>query len=94
MDGFSFPQVLAIKSCQNLRKVPKKTKPFLPKPEEVPERPKKTKVPEVLGPGDLQNFGFFSVPPQVLTVFFLKTLPEPEELPKKPKSRGENLAKT
>ena len=34
----------------------------------------------------------FLVPPQVLTIFSLKTLPEPEEVPKKPKSGGENLA--
>ena len=66
---------------------------ILPKPEEVPKKPKKTKVSEVLGPGDLQNFGFFGTSSGFDNIF-LKTLPEPEEVPKKPKSRGENLAKT
>ena len=73
--------------------VPKKTKPFLPKPEEVPKRQKKTKFQKSWGLETSRILGFL-VPPQVLTIFSLKTLPEPEEVPKKPKSRGENLAKT
>ena len=64
--------------CQNLRRY---------------QKDQKTKVPKVLGPGDLQNFGFL-VPPRFLARFSRKILPEPEEVPKKPKSRGENLAKT
>ena len=50
------------KLCQNLRKYQKNQSlevKILPKPEEVPKKTKKNKVPEVLGPGDLQNFGFF-----------------------------------
>ena len=78
----------------------------MPKPEEVPKKPKsrgeylaKTcgdtkknpkKVSEVLGL-EVSRILFFL---QVLTIFSLKTLPEPEEVPKKPKSRGEHLAKT
>ena len=81
---------------------------MLPKPEEVPKKTKsrgenlaktcggtkKTKKSfGGLGLGGLKKFSVFLVPPQVLTMFCLKTLPEPEEVPKK-KSRGENLAKT
>ena len=83
---------------------------MLPKPEEVPKKPKsrgenlaktgggtkknqKNKVPEVLGPGGLKNFGFFGTS-SGLARFSGKILPEPEEVPKKPKSRDENLAKT
>ena len=68
---------------------------ILPKPEEVPKKPKKKKKSfGGLRLGGFKNFGFFLVPPQVLARFSGKILPEPEEVPKKPKSRGENLAKT
>ena len=44
---------------EEVPKKPKSRDENLPKPEEVPKKTKKTKVPEVLGPGDLQNFVFF-----------------------------------
>ena len=66
---------------------------ILPKPEEVPKKPKKNKVSEVLGL-EVSRILFFLVPPQVLARFSGKALPEPEEVPKKTKSRDENLAKT
>ena len=57
---------------------------MLLKPEEVSKKPKKNKVLEVLGIGVVRILVFLR-PPQVLAIFFLKTLPKPEEVPKKPK---------
>ena len=73
----------------------------MPKPEEVPKKNKilETSKPKTSETfffcffGTSSGFGkiftsrlwFFLVPPQVLAIFFLKTLPKPEEVPKKPK---------
>ena len=64
---------------------------MLPKPEEVSK--KQNKVLEVFK-ARASQFLVFLRPPQVLTIFLLKTLPKPEEVSKEPKSKGENVAKT
>ena len=74
----------AIKSCQSLRRY-QKTKNFLPKPEEVPKKPKKTKIfSHWLAPGlkigKSLFFLVFLVPFQVLAVLVLVFLVPPQVL--------------